>query len=73
MNSWRRRGAGFAVMVTGDKNLSYQLPLQGRELALVVLSTNDWRVLRENLSSVVQAVDAAKPASFRVVTLKPRA
>lgn len=32
---------GFQVMVTGDENLSYQQNLEGRKLALVVLSTID--------------------------------
>jgi hypothetical protein len=45
--------------------------LQGRQLALVVLSTKDWDVLRENPAPVVEAVDAAKPGSFRVVTFDP--
>lgn len=61
--------AGFAVLVTADKNLSYQQNLQGRELALVVLSTNDWQTIRQNPAPVLQAVEAAKPASFQVVTL----
>jgi hypothetical protein len=40
--------AGFAVMVTGDKNLSSQQNLRGMALALVVLSTNNWNVLKKN-------------------------
>jgi predicted nuclease of predicted toxin-antitoxin system len=61
-------GAGFAVMVTGDKNLSYQQNLQGRTLALIVLETNNWNVLKLNLSSVSNAVNAAKPGSFQLVS-----
>ena len=64
--------AGFAVFVTGDKNLSYQQNLEGRTLALVVLSTNDWRTIKDNPRPVVDAVDAAKPGSFQVVTFEPR-
>ena len=37
---------GFEVMVTGDKNLSYQQNLEGRKLALVVLPTIDWTALK---------------------------
>jgi predicted nuclease of predicted toxin-antitoxin system len=40
--------AGFAVMITGDKNLSFQQNLRETELALVVLSTNNWNVLKHN-------------------------
>ena len=58
---------GFEVMITGDKNLSYQQNLQGRELALIVLSTNDWRVLRDQPEKVVEAVNSAGPGSFQVI------
>jgi predicted nuclease of predicted toxin-antitoxin system len=63
--------AGFAAMVTADKNLSSQQNLQGRELALIVLSTNNWNVLKDNLRGVAEAVDAARPATFQVVLVEP--
>jgi hypothetical protein len=59
--------AGFAVMVTGDKNISSQQNLRDVELALVVLSTNNWNVLKHNPRPVVEAVDAAKPGSLQFV------
>ncbi len=39
-------GAGFDVMVSGDKNLVYQQNLAGRKLALVVLGTNSWKRIK---------------------------
>ncbi len=60
---------GFDVMVTADKNLSYQQNLQSRNLALIVLSTSDWQVLRNDPGPVVAAVDSATPSSFCMVTL----
>jgi hypothetical protein len=59
--------AGFPVMVTCDKNISYQQNLEGRMLALVVLSTNNWNVLKLNLSPVVEAVESATDGSFQFV------
>ena len=59
--------AGFAVMVTADKNLSYQQNLEGRDLALVVLGTNRWKVIRENAELILTAVDHAGPGSFKAV------
>ncbi len=41
--------AGFDVMLTADKNISYQQNLAGRRLALVVLSTNDWNLIQLNI------------------------
>ncbi len=60
-------GAGFDVMVTGDKNLSYQQNLGGRKLALVVLPVIDWRVLRQDTAPVLAAVDRATPGSFEAL------
>jgi hypothetical protein len=57
--------AGFAVLVTGDKNLSYQQNLQGMEFAVVVLSTNNWNVLKHNPAPAVEAVDS-NLAAFRL-------
>ena len=61
--------AGFEVMVTGDKNLSYQQNLTGRKLAIVVLAVIDWKILRLRPEPVVAAVDRAMPGSFEQVTL----
>lgn len=61
--------AGFDVMVTGDKNLSYQQNLSARTLALVVLPTIDWNRLKLNPSPVAAAVDRAKPGSFEYVEM----
>lgn len=63
--------AGFDVMVTGDKNLSYQQNLTGRKLALIVLSTNDWPTIRQAPQRVSYAVDAALPGSFQEVQFDP--
>ena len=58
---------GFQVMVTGDKNLAYQQNLEGRILALVVLPTIDWTILKHapaTIAQIAEAVDRAKPGSF---------
>jgi hypothetical protein len=57
-------------MVTGDKNLSLQQNLQLMELALVVLSTNNWNVLKHQSQLVLEAVDAAKPGSVQLVSFE---
>ena len=61
--------AGFDVMVTGDKNLSYQQNLTARTLALVVLPTIDWNRLKVDPSPVAAAVDRAKPGGFEYVEM----
>lgn len=61
--------AGFAIFVTGDKNLPYQQNLVGRRIALVVLSVNSRKILMENAELIKAAVDAATPGSFQTVAL----
>lgn len=58
---------GFEILVTADQNLSYQQNLSGRKLALVVLSTNDWSIIRQSPELVVDAVNAATLGSFQEV------
>ncbi len=63
--------AGFEVMVTADKNLTYQQNLSGRKLALVVLSTNNWKIMQGHTELIASAVNAATPSSFQLVTIPP--
>jgi hypothetical protein len=65
---------GFDIMLTADTNLRYQQNLVGRRIALVVLSTNAWPVIRDNPDPVVRAIHAATPGSYREVTfaLRPK-
>ena len=60
-------GAGFDVLVTCDQNIPTQNNLAGRRIALVVLSTNAWPVIRDNLDPVIRAIDAAMPGSHHEV------
>ncbi len=56
--------AWFEVLVTTDKNLSYQQNLSGRRISIVVLGKGRWSLVRAHVSAVVAAVDAATPGSF---------
>jgi hypothetical protein len=59
--------AGFEVFVTADKKLPKQQNLKENALAVVVLSTLDWEIMRPHLGRIVEAVDAAVPGSFQAV------
>ena len=50
---------GFEIFVTGDKNLQNQQTITGRPLAVVVLSTIHWPVLRRHIPAVVQGIELA--------------
>jgi hypothetical protein len=56
--------AGFDVLVTADKNIRYQQNLEGRRIALVVLSTPQWPVVKKHVEKIVAAVGAATPGSY---------
>ena len=64
--------AGFDVLVTTDKNIRYQQNLTGRTIAIVVLGTPRWPVLRLHVAHVVAAVQAAAPGSYTEVEIPPR-
>jgi hypothetical protein len=55
---------GFAVMVTADQNLSYQQNITSRQLALVVLSTNNWNILKLHPERVLVCVDRCGDGKF---------
>jgi hypothetical protein len=60
---------GFEVFVTTDRNLKHQQNLTGRKLAIVVLLTTSWPCISRVLPSVVDAVNAAAPGTFREVNV----
>jgi hypothetical protein len=64
--------AGFDVLLTTDKNLQYQQNLQGRKLAIVVLSTSRWSLVRAGMEEIVAAVDEAKPGTYTLVDIHVR-
>jgi predicted nuclease of predicted toxin-antitoxin system len=55
---------GFEVLVTADTNILYQQNLRGRKIALVVLGTNNWNLLKWNIQPIISAVGNAKPGSY---------
>jgi hypothetical protein len=61
--------AGFDLFITADQALSYQQNLTGRRIGLIVLSTNNWGVIRERVSSIAAAIEFASPGSFTFVEI----
>jgi hypothetical protein len=70
--------AGFDVLVTTDKNLSYQQNLLnlsyqqnllGRKIAIVVLGQGRWSLIKAHVSEVVAAVTVAVPGSYTLVEI----
>jgi hypothetical protein len=56
--------AGFDLFITADQELTYQQNWTGRKIALLVLSTNNWGVVKANMPEITAAINAAKSGSF---------
>ena len=63
--------AGFDVVLTADKNMRHQQNLEGRRIALVILSTPQWPTVRLHLEKIAAAVNAATAGSYIEVELSP--
>ena len=61
--------AGFEVVVTADQNIVYQQTLIGRKIALVVLGSNIWPVVRNHELEIKATVDAAVPGSYTFIEM----
>jgi len=57
--------AEFEVLVTTDKNLGYQQNLSGRRIAVFVLPTTRWPLLRPHGAEIGRAVLGLRAADFR--------
>ena len=56
--------AGFEVFVTPDQNIRYQQNLEGRKIAIVVLSAGRWTMVKPHLARIEEAVNGATPGSY---------
>jgi hypothetical protein len=63
--------AGFDVMITADQNIVYQQNLAGRNLALVVLGSNIWPIVRDYGATIAAKVGAATPGSYGFIEMSP--
>ena len=61
--------AGFEVPLTTDTSLPHQQNLQGRKLAVVILTKNRWALIKSRMSEIVTAVNSAKPGTYSVVDI----
>jgi hypothetical protein len=55
---------GFDLLLTSDKNMTYQQNMLNRLIAIVVLGNPNWKVARFHTEKIVAAVEAATPGSY---------
>jgi hypothetical protein len=61
----------YDVLVTCDQNIEHQQNLRGRRLALVVLGSNLWPIVRNYEALIAKAVEAASPGSYEFIEMLP--
>jgi hypothetical protein len=61
--------SAFDVMVTADQNIRYQQNLNDRKLALIVLGSNIWPVVRNYGEVIAAMVDGATPGSYGFIEM----
>ena len=61
--------AGFTVMLTADKNLSYQQSLAGRRISIIIFGSifTDFSGIRSLAPQVLRVLDDLPQGSFIVV------
>lgn len=59
--------AGFDILITGDQNMIYQQNMRNRRIALIILSTNTWPIIRSHSQLLLNALNAVTPGSIQRV------
>ncbi len=54
----------FDALITTDQNLRYQQNLTDRKLAILILPTTSWPILRAAGAVISSAVDALRPGDY---------
>ena len=62
--------AGFEALITGDRSLPFQQNLTGRNIAVIIFSTNAWPIIRTQPQTVQRAVANASPGTFTFATFR---
>lgn len=60
----RRAEAEFDIFVTADQQLRYQQNLSGRKLAIIVIPTNQVRIVVALLSTIEVSMRQAQPGTY---------
>lgn len=60
--------AEYDLFITSDQNLQYQQNLEGRALAILMLSTNDRTTLTVNADQILRAVNGMHAGEFETLS-----
>jgi hypothetical protein len=57
--------ASYDLFLTTDQNLQYQQNLSGRKVAILVLPTTRWPIIKQHLAEIATAVDSIGSGQFK--------
>ena len=60
---------GYELLITCDKRLRYQQNLTGRNLSVLVLMYNNWRLIRARVDAINAAINEMGPGELREVAI----
>jgi hypothetical protein len=61
--------AGFDLFITADQELTYQQNLTRRKMAVLVLSTNNWDLVKAGIAEIMAAMERVTPGSYAEVEI----
>lgn len=61
--------ANFDVLVTSDQNIQYQQNPKNRKLALLVLGSNIWPIVRKYATEIAGKMNATTPGSYDFIEM----
>lgn len=61
---------GYELLVTTDRNLRYEQNLEGRQIAIAVLTTTSWPRIKQQTDCVQSAIDAIQPGGYQEIPIE---
>ncbi len=61
--------AGFELLITADQGIRYQQNLSARNIAVIILSSNNWSTIKLRSVAINSAISGSRPGSFSFVDL----
>jgi hypothetical protein len=66
----RAEQAGYALLLTTDRNLRYEQNLANRQIAIVVLMTTSWPRIKLQIDRIQAVIDATQPGTYQEISIE---
>lgn len=61
---------GYELLVTTDRNLRYEQNLEGRQIAIAVLTTTSWPRIKQQTNHAQSVVDTMQPGDYQEILIE---